>query len=153
MDTNIPWYLWIIGGILLAGFEILVPSFMALWFGIGAIITGLVLVWAPHVPLWGQIALFTGLSGTMAALWFRLIQPRISDRALETESRDAIGATGTVAAVRGDGIEVSFQYPVLGREVWLCKSSEAELRPGNRVVVTSVLGEKGDSQIWISRLD
>lgn len=52
-----PWY-WLIGGLIVAGLEILVPGVFLLWIGLGAMIVGLFLVVLPDLSLSAQLLLF-----------------------------------------------------------------------------------------------
>jgi membrane protein implicated in regulation of membrane protease activity len=69
------WWYWVVAGIILTLMELVVPSFFILWFGLGAVLVGLLLLVAPEFPLTGQILLWTIASVTMTVLWFRFFQP------------------------------------------------------------------------------
>lgn len=51
-------WVWIIGGVIVAGLEILLPGAYLLWIGLGAIVVGLVLSVAPELPFAWQAMVF-----------------------------------------------------------------------------------------------
>lgn len=53
---------WLVLGVLLLAVEVLAPAMLLMWFGFGAILTGLVLWLFPSLPLSGQILLFAVVS-------------------------------------------------------------------------------------------
>lgn len=49
---------WMIGGVILAGLEIIVPGIFLLWIGLGALTVGLILSIAPGLPFPWQALIF-----------------------------------------------------------------------------------------------
>ncbi|MCL2162544.1 MAG: NfeD family protein [Betaproteobacteria bacterium] len=135
------WWHWIVGGIVLVLLELVIPSFFVLWFGLGALIVGLLLLVAPGFPLAGQILLWAITSVAMTALWFRVFSRIRNKTRIGTASGDIIGEIGLLVAEaapfqRG---KVRFQRPVLGAEEWPC-TSDTEISIGTRVKLVSVEG-------------
>jgi membrane protein implicated in regulation of membrane protease activity len=135
------WWHWIIGGIALILLELLVPSFFTLWFGLGALFVGLLLLIAPGFPLAGQILLWAIASVAMTVLWFRVFSRIRNKTRIGTAEGDVIGEIGLLVAdtapfKRG---KVRFQRPILGAEEWPC-TSDTEITTGTRVRLVSVEG-------------
>ncbi|THF64528.1 NfeD family protein [Pseudothauera nasutitermitis] len=137
----IEWWHWAIAGLVLVVLELAIPSFFVLWFGLGALLTALVLYAAPQLGLAGQLGIWAAASVVMALLWFRVFRPSRHKTLIGTAAGEVIGEIGLlVSAVapfqRG---KVRFQRPVLGAEEWACMA-EAEIAAGERVRVVSVEG-------------
>lgn len=135
------WWHWIIGGIALVMLELAIPSFFVIWFGLGALLVGLVLLVAPGLPLAGQLLLWAAASTTLTVLWFRYFRRFRDKTRIGTADGDVIGEIGLlVHAVtpfaRG---KVRFQRPILGAEEWSC-AAETEIGTGDRVKIVSVEG-------------
>lgn len=138
-----PWH-WLVLGILLVVFEIFLPSFTALWFGVGAVVVG-ILVWLfPALPLEAQVIIWVLLSIAFTVFWFKVLKPLSIDKTKAGLSREAIlGQVGTVIAVPGlehTGV-VRFSMPVLGSDEWRCRSQEV-LAIGDRITVIDILGNE-----------
>ena len=138
---TILWWHWIVGGIALIMLELTMPSFFVLWFGLGAIIVGLLLLIAPGFPLSEQILLWVIASVGMTIVWFRVFNRSKNKTRIGTALSDVIGEVGllvieTAPFQRG---KVRFQRPILGAEEWPC-TSDAEITIGTRVKLISVEG-------------
>jgi membrane protein implicated in regulation of membrane protease activity len=68
-----PW-IWISAGIILTVFEIVIPSFTIIWFGLAAIVVGLVSFILRTDSLALQLALWAVLSGIFTYGWFRFFR-------------------------------------------------------------------------------
>ncbi|MDR2924538.1 MAG: NfeD family protein [Azoarcus sp.] len=135
------WWHWIVAGIALVLLELVIPSFFVLWFGLGALIVGLLTLIAPSFPLTGQILLWAIASAVMTVLWFRVFSRFRDKTQIGTAGGDIIGEIGLLVADTaqfGRG-KVRFQRPVLGAEEWPC-TSDAEIPAGTRVKLISVEG-------------
>jgi membrane protein implicated in regulation of membrane protease activity len=135
------WWYWIIGGIFLILLELIVPSFFTLWFGLGALLVGLLLFVAPGFPLAGQILLWAIASVAMTVYWFRVFSRIRNKTRIGTAEGDVIGEIGLLTAdtapfKRG---KVRFQRPILGAEEWTC-TSDTEITTGTRVKLVSIEG-------------
>ncbi|MDR0700888.1 MAG: NfeD family protein [Azoarcus sp.] len=135
------WWVWIVGGIALVLLELAIPSFFVIWFGLGALLVGLLLLIVPGLPLSGQLLLWAAASSAMTLLWFRYFKRFTNQTRIGTADGDVIGEIGLlVHAVapftRG---KVRFQRPILGAEEWPC-AADAEIDAGARVKIVSVEG-------------
>lgn len=139
---NIFWWHWIVLGVILVLMELVVPSFTIFWFGLGALLTGLVMAILPEISLKWQLLVFSVSSVGFTFFWFRLFVPRKKMKSLlEDEEQAAIGQTGiaaTRAQVPGEMGRVAFSVPVLGDESWMYLADEP-IETGNRVRVVAVL--------------
>lgn len=137
---NPEWWHWIVGGIVLVLAELVIPSFFIVWFGLGALLTGL-LALAFDLSLTAQLATWTLASLAMVGLWFRVFKQSFVKTRSGTADGEVIGEIGLlVSAVapfeRG---KVRFQRPVLGAEEWVCRADTA-IAAGERVKVVAVEG-------------
>lgn len=137
---NPEWWYWIVGGIVLVLAELVIPSFFIVWFGLGALLTGL-LTLAFDLSVTAQLATWTLASLAMVGLWFRVFKQSFVKTRVGTADGEVIGEIGLlVSAVapfeRG---KVRFQRPVLGSEEWVCLA-DAAIAAGERVKVVAVEG-------------
>ncbi|MDX5410837.1 MAG: NfeD family protein [Thauera sp.] len=135
------WWHWEIAGLALVLLELALPSFFVIWFGLGAMLTGLVLFAVPDLVLSKQIAAWIIASMAMTVLWFSVARRSRFRTLIGTAAGEVIGEVGLlVSAVapfeRG---KVRFQRPVLGAEEWACVA-ETAIAAGERVRVLSVEG-------------
>ena len=154
---NILWWYWIVLGIILVLMELVIPSFTIFWFGLGALVTGLLLVILPEISLKWQLLVFSISSVGFTFFWFRLFVPRKKIKALLVDEQTAIGQTGiaaTRAMVPGEKGRVVFSVPVLDDESWMYLADEP-IETGNRVRVTAILSseQKGRVQDRILKVE
>ena len=138
---NPEWWTWVVGGIALILAELAIPSFFIVWFGLGAILVGLLMLALPHLSLTAQLAVWTLASLAMVVLWFRVFKQSLYRTRIGTADGGVIGEIGVlVSAVapfeRG---KVRFQRPLLGSEEWVCLA-DAAIAAGERVRVVAVEG-------------
>ncbi|MGD2119360.1 MAG: NfeD family protein [Chromatiales bacterium] len=133
---------WVLLGVGLMLLEIALPSFTALWFGVAAVVVGVLLYFVPDMSLSLQVVVWTILSGLLTWLWFRYLKPLSIDKTKAGLSREAIvGEIGQVLEVptgerRG---KLRFPAPVLGSDEWMIISQD-DLVIGDRVRVVDVSG-------------
>jgi membrane protein implicated in regulation of membrane protease activity len=134
------WWHWTVLGIVLSIAEMAVPVFFIIWFGIGAIGVGLVLLIAPDLSVAQQMLLWAALSSALVGIWFRYLKPR-TITAIGTSAANVTGEVGVLVSElcphsRG---QVRFQKPVLGSDLWECYAEES-IKAGERVRVVNVEG-------------
>ena len=142
MDLTLLYWHWLVFGMALMMIEIALPSFTALWFGLGAVLVGLLLWLFPSMSVSWQVFIWAISSACAAFFWFRYFKPRAVNKTMAGLSREAIiGETGHVIAIprehqRG---KLRFSIPGLGSEEWdfICHQ---EVQPGDRVVVVELSG-------------
>ncbi len=137
---NPEWWHWIVGGIVLVLAELVIPSFFIVWFGLGALLTGL-LTLAFELSLTAQLATWTLASLAMVGLWFRVFKQSFVKTRIGTADGEVIGEIGLLvgAVAPFERGKVRFQRPVLGSEEWVCLADTA-IAAGERVRVVAVEG-------------
>lgn len=135
------WY-WLVFGMLLILLELMVPSFTIFWFGLGALVVGVLMLVAPGISLTWQIMIWLVASSAFVFFWFKVLKPRMTDRTTAGISREAVlGETAMVTrAPEGDRRgEIRFAVPMLGSDTWpfICVD---EVVVGERVMVQDVAG-------------
>jgi membrane protein implicated in regulation of membrane protease activity len=137
---NPEWWHWIVGGIVLVLAELVIPSFFIVWFGLGALLTGL-LTLAFDLSVTAQLATWTLASLAMVVLWFRVFKQSFVKTRIGTADGEVIGEVGLLvgAVAPFERGKVRFQRPVLGSEEWVCLADTA-IAAGERVKVVAVEG-------------
>ncbi|OUS02211.1 hypothetical protein A9Q90_09700 [Gammaproteobacteria bacterium 54_18_T64] len=142
MDVQMLWWQWILLGMGLMILEMFLPSFIALWFGLGAIVVGLIVWVFPSIDVSWAVFVWVFASGSFVLLWFKVFKPSMVDKTKAGISRDAaLGETGQVVkAPHGEGRGVvRFTMPVLGENEWdfICKEGVIE---GDKVFIMDFSG-------------
>lgn len=144
MEMQVLWWHWVVAGIVLIALEVFLTSFISLWFGLGALVTGGVVWLFPQMGLPAAVFLWVVASSIFTLAWFRFFNPRMVDKTKAGISREAaLGEIGQVvkAPSRGGGGRgvVRFSLPVLGEDEWpfVC---ESEVAAGDRVVIRDFSG-------------
>ncbi|MEC7120168.1 MAG: NfeD family protein [Pseudomonadota bacterium] len=135
---------WFVLGMLLIALEMFIPTFTALWFGVAALVVGILLWFMPEWSPAAQMLTWGILSIVSALLWFKYLKPLSIDRTKAGLSREAVlGQVGfiTVVPQQSQVGTVRFSLPVLGADEWLCRSEEP-LELGERVRVIEILGNE-----------
>lgn len=112
---NIAW-MWMAIGLALVVIELFVPSFFALFFGVSAIIVGLLSLMFPMLSLTVLGFLFSIISIITIAVFFKVIKPRIKT----TKTIPYTDQVGIVVKVNSDaktGV-ILFPSPVENKEKW-----------------------------------
>jgi inner membrane protein len=145
MDTTLlplDYWHWIVFGVALALLEIYLASFTVLWFGLGAVVVGLVMLFVPDLAFSLQLLAWLIASSGFAVLWFKFFKPKMVDKTTAGVAREAvIGEVGQVIRVPAPpnrGV-VRFTIPVLGDDEWnfIC---EEPVVAGDRVAIKDFSG-------------
>lgn len=138
---TLEWWHWEIAGLALVLLELALPSFFIIWFGLGAMLAGLVLLAVPDLALSKQIAAWVIASMAMTVLWFSVARRARFKTLIGTAAGEVIGEVGLLvnAVAPFERGKVRFQRPVLGADEWACVS-ETAIAAGERVRVVSVEG-------------
>jgi membrane protein implicated in regulation of membrane protease activity len=106
-----PWWAWMVVGAILLGAELFVieAEFFLVFIGVSAIVTGLVALGVPELPLWGQVVLFAILA-LVSMVFFRRrvyqqLRPGVPDMA-----PDIVGDRVRVPAQLGPGESCRVEY-------------------------------------------
>lgn len=138
---ELAWWHWMILGLALGLAELAVPSFFIIWFGLGALLVGVVMLLVPSISLTTQILLWTLASVALTVLWFKVFRERVV-KTRSGQADEVLGEIGVlVRAVEpfGKG-EVRFQKPVMGADTWPCLADES-IAAGERVKVLTIDGQ------------
>jgi len=119
------WWHWVAMGLGLIALEMFVSTFFLLWFGLGALITGLVVVMLP-LGFTAQILLWTLASAAMVAVWLKYFKS--PDRTHAGQAKEGVvGLTGLGGSgSRGYG-KVKFATLLLDGEDVLSMLGEVNL--------------------------
>jgi len=134
------WWHWIVLGLCLSIAELAIPAFFIIWFGIGALGIGVLLLFAPDLTLANQLLLWAVASSILVGIWFRYLRPK-TITAVGTSAADIIGEVGVLVSdlcpnSRG---QVRFQKPILGADAWECYA-DTKIKAGERVRIVAVEG-------------
>ncbi len=137
---DLAWWHWMVLGMVLVGLEMTVPTFFLIWFGLGAILVGVVmLVAAPGFAV--QLVLWAVSSLAMMAVWLKWF--KIPDRNRSGQAKEGvIGIAGlmTRPVTETENGEILFQRPVLGADRWPVVA-DAPIEAGARAKVVDVMGQ------------
>ncbi len=142
MDIELAYWHWLVLGIGLIILEIFTASFTVFWFGLGALVVGILLWLFPAIGFSGQLVLWIIASVAFTVFWFKYFKPKMVDKTKAGIAREAaIGESGQVikAPVAGGRGQVRFTTPVLGDDEWefIC---EQDVRVGDRVFIKDFSG-------------
>lgn len=137
---ELAWWHWAVGGIVLIVAELVVPSFVLIWFGLGALVVALALALA-HLELTAQLGLWLIVSLMLVAAWFRIFKPNMHKTKIGMADAAVIGEVGVLirAVAPFEKGAVRFQKPILGDDVWTCIADET-IKSGERVRVAAIEG-------------
>ena len=79
MSFQLLYWHWLVLGMLLVVAEIFIPSFTIFWFGLGALVVGLIML-ALKLSFTAQILIWTVSSVLFTVLWFQYFKPRMIDK-------------------------------------------------------------------------
>ena len=138
---NFEWWTWIVGGIALILAELALASFFVIWFGLGALLVGLLMLLVPELSPTAQLATWTLASLAMVVLWFRVFKQNLHKTKVGMAEGEVLGEIGLLvnAVAPFERGKVRFQRPVLGSEEWVCLA-DAAIAAGERVKVVAVEG-------------
>ncbi|WP_333656469.1 NfeD family protein [Dissulfurispira sp.] len=130
-------YIWAIAGIALMAVEMVFPTFVTLFLGIGAICAALT-SWAgitPHLP--GQLIVFSSAS-LLTMLFFRNAAKKMFGKKTNAEYSEYIGEKAVVTSVIQPGGEGRISYR--GTEWIAFSDSDSPIPQGSKVEIISMDG-------------
>ena len=142
MDIQMLYWHWLVLGLLLVVGEIFIPSFTILWFGLGALVVGLIELLIP-MSLSVQILLWTVSSAVFTLVWFKIIKVKMAQGNRGEEARnDAIGASGLVTKLPTQSTQgrIRFSTPVMDSDEWEF-SCDSVVELGDRLHIKEVSGD------------
>jgi inner membrane protein len=134
------WWHWLALGLGLIAMEMFVATFFLFWFGLGALITGLVALLMP-LSFTAQILVWTLASAAMVAAWLKYFKSPNRTHAGQAKE-GVIGISGLMTRPVTDTAEgeILFQRPVLGADRWPVVA-DAPIAAGERARIVDVLGQ------------
>jgi membrane protein implicated in regulation of membrane protease activity len=141
MNFELLYWHWLLLGMLLIAAEMFVPSFTILWFGLGALLVGLVLLLV-DMNFTMQLVLWTISSIVFTVFWFKYFKPKMADKTTASSAREkVIGEFGQVIKLPTEGSrgKVRFVIPILGDDEWDF-ISEDRVEIGDRVHISEISG-------------
>ena len=137
---EILWWHWIAGGILLGLVELFIPTFFIIWFGLGAMLVG-VLMFITPIDTAAQFFWWSIFSVVMVVAWFRYF--RNPDKTKARISKEAfLGEVGMITKEVSEmrkGV-IRFQKPILGSDSWPVIADEL-IKSGERAKIIDVIGQ------------
>lgn len=142
LNTEVAYWHWMIFGLALALLEIMLFSFVALWFGLSALIVGL-LLWLLPLSFTMQLTIWIILSIFIVFSWFKWVSPLLKNKSFSGMAKESmLGQMGTVieynSAHEGRGT-LRFSAPILGADEWQFICTES-VEVGSRVTVREFSG-------------
>ena len=142
MGLGLMYWHWLVVGMVLIGFEIFLPSFTVLWFGLGAFVVAALLLVLPDLAISWLLFIWAISSIAFGLAWFKYLRPKMTDRTKAGITQEAIvGEVGMVIkAPSGESRgHVRFITPVLGDDEWefICDESVAV---GDKIKINGVSG-------------
>ncbi len=136
--TDPLWWHWMAFGLILVAAEIVVPSFVIIWFGLAAIVVALI-EWIWHISFGVQLFWWILFSVLFLYVWFKIYKPKTKTKV--GQDNEAVGVRGIVteAIVPPGRGRVIFKTPVLGSSEWVATADE-KLEKGTYVVSVETLG-------------
>ena len=135
------WHHWAILGVVLVIAELMVPAFVLVWFGLGALVVAALVAVLPDASFITQLLVWIVSSVALVLLWFKVFKPHQHKTLDGRSSAQAIGEIGLLVSdiEPFTKAKVRFQTPLIGSDVWECVSEE-NIKAGSRVKVVSVEG-------------
>lgn len=142
LNTEVAYWHWMVFGLALALLEIMLFSFVALWFGLSAFVVGL-LLWVVPLSFTMQLTIWIILSICIIFSWFKWVSPLLKNKSFSGMAKESmVGQTGTViennSAHEGRGT-LRFSAPILGADEWQFICTDA-VDVGSRVIVREFSG-------------
>ncbi len=133
------WWHWIIFGIILIVSEIIVPHFVVIWFGMSALVVGIVDK-ILHTSFSTELALWTLLSVALLVIWLKFFKTKPLTESGQADYRFDTRGIVISPIKTGKKGKVRFDAPVLGSSEWHAISDEA-LENGTPVRIQDVNGQ------------
>lgn len=134
------WWHWFVLGLILIALEILTPTFFLIWFGLGALLVGIV-AWLAPMGLAAQLLIWSASSLVMMGVWMKYFRNPADTRPGQAKE-SVLGTTGLVTRAVDEMSqgEIMFQRPVMGADRWPV-IADMPIEAGKRARVVDVLGQ------------
>jgi len=137
----IEWWHWAVLGVGLMVTELLLPTMVLVWFGLGALLVALVHFLFPTIGLVPELLIWIVSSIALVVFWFKIFKPHQHKTLIGRSSAQVIGEVGLLVndVAPFQKSTVRFQKPIFGSDVWECIADE-EIKAGERVKIAAVEG-------------
>ena len=139
---TVQWWHWVILGIVLTAGEIVIPSFIVIWFGLAAIVVGFIDLFF-QTSFTTELYLWIILSILFLALYYKFFKKHEPVSTVGQSEGEYAAIPGVIVKELG-GVRYTarFDLPVLGDRVWVVEpEGDATFREGDRIVVAHVYGQ------------
>jgi membrane protein implicated in regulation of membrane protease activity len=137
--TQTLWWHWIVFGLVLIVAEIVMPLFVIIWFGLSAIIVGVVDL-AFETSFMNELTLWMILSLILLYVWFRFLKDKSSTPSGQSDYKLDTKGVVIEAIPHGERGKVRFEAPVLGSSEWHA-TSDVTLEKGTVVRIEDINGQ------------
>ena len=137
--TNTLWWHWVAFGLLLTVSEIVMPLFVIIWFGLAAIIVGLIdLLFVTSFV--SEFALWLILSVVLLFVWFTFFKEKGISKSGQSDFTLKTKGVVIEKIPHGQRGKVRFEAPVLGSSEWHATSDE-NLEVATTIRIVEVNGQ------------
>lgn len=128
-------YIWILAGVLLAGLELLTPGFVVIFFGIGAVITGILSLFIPGLSqnLLIQFLIWAATSVGSLGIFRRFFKKTFRGKVIEDDGADEY--VGQIAEVTEAISQTKPGWVKFQGTAWKAITYDAPLAPGDTVEI------------------
>ena len=136
LETIPPQYIWIIVGLIIMSMELFLPGFILCFFGLGAVLTGLLTIFLP-IGINAQLVLFAVLSIVLLVSFRRYAQGYFTGRLSNTNPSGAglESHAGETAIVTEDIIPNSTRGKVEFHGTAWNADADVEIKKGGKVTI------------------
>jgi membrane protein implicated in regulation of membrane protease activity len=139
ISANLLWWHWIVLGLVLVVSEIFVPLFIVIWFGLSAIIVGLIdLIF--NISFMNELLFWIVLSVIFLTLWLKFFKDQTVSKSGQSDFKLNTKGVVTEEIKPHDKGKVKFDAPVLGSSEWYAISDEP-LAVGDTIHIVDVNGQ------------
>jgi len=117
---ELEWWHWAVGGIALVVAELVVPSFVLIWFGVGALAVALMAAMV-DAGLTAQLAVWLVVSLALVAAWFKVFRPNMHKTKVGMADAGVVGEIGMLVrdVAPYELMKLRLLNPILGADVLL----------------------------------
>ncbi len=133
------WWHWVVFGLILAVSEIFMPLFVVIWFGLSAIIVGII-DFGFDISLMSQLLIWLLLSIIFLTIWFIFLRDKSITKSGQSNFKLETKGVVTQKISPTHKGRVKFIEPVLGDSEWFAISDE-EIDKGSTIKIVEINGQ------------
>lgn len=126
--------IWLLSGVIGVGLELILPGFIIIFFGCGAILTGIADWIFPSLPIEVQLVIFLVSSIILLLLFRKMLQKKFFNKATESDDELADEYIGKLAIALTDFQNGRGEVEFKGSK-WDALANE-EIQKGDTVIIT-----------------